>query len=246
MKERLQKVMARWGIASRRACEQLIRDGHVSVNGVSISELGLKVDPEQDTIQLNGRSLSHVPPKRIVIALNKPAGYLSTCKRTSSKNPTVLDLVPAEARLFPIGRLDRESTGLLLMTNDGELANRIMHPRFGYDKEYLVRVQERLSTTQLKRLRDGVWLDDRIAKPLAVHPARVSGYTITLQEGRKREVRRMVEAVGATVVELHRIRVGSFHLKDIPSGRWRKLTKSEVEELRDYRRHGQNHNAHSE
>jgi pseudouridine synthase len=172
----------------------------------------------------------------MVIALNKPAGYLSTCKRAGSRSPTVLDLVPVEARLFPIGRLDRESSGLLLLTNDGEFAHRIMHPRFGCDKEYLVRVQAPLDASQLKRLRSGVVLDDRLAKPLAVHTSSAAAFRITLEEGRKREVRRMIEAVGAIVVELCRIRVGPFYLEDIPSGRWRRLTETEVEELCGYHR----------
>ncbi len=236
MRERLQKILARWGVASRRTCEQLIRDGRVTVNGVPIRQLGSKVDPEQDTIQFDGHLLSRVPPDRIVIALNKPAGYLSTCKRAGSKSPTVIDLISVEARLFPIGRLDRESSGLLLVTNDGEFAHRIMHPRFGYDKEYLVHVQAPLEPSQLNRLRGGVVLDGRLAKPLAVHPSSAAAFTMILEEGRKREVRRMVEAVGATVVELCRIRVGSFSLKDIPSGRWRRLTEREVEELCNYRR----------
>jgi 23S rRNA pseudouridine2605 synthase len=236
MKERLQKILARWGVASRRACEELIRRGHVTVNGVPICQLGFKADPEQDAIQLDGHLLSRVPPDRMVIALNKPAGYLSTCKRAGSRSPTVLDLVPVEARLFPIGRLDRESSGLLLLTNDGEFAHRIMHPRFGCDKEYLVRVQAPLDASQLKRLRSGVVLDDRLAKPLAVHTSSAAAFRITLEEGRKREVRRMIEAVGAIVVELCRIRVGPFYLEDIPSGRWRRLTETEVEELCGYHR----------
>jgi len=236
MKERLQKILARWGVASRRTCEQLIQRGRVTVNGVPICQLGFKADPEQDTIQFDGHRLSRVPPDRIVIALNKPAGYLSTCKRAGSKSPTVFDLVPIETRLFPIGRLDRESSGLLLLTNDGEFAHRIMHPRFGYDKEYLVHVQAPLEALQLKRLRGGVVLDGRLAKPLAVRATSAMAFMMTLEEGRKREVRRMVEMVGATVVELCRIRVGPFYLKDIPSGRWRRLTETEVEELCSYHR----------
>lgn len=236
MKERLQKILAERGVASRRACEQLMRAGRVTVNGVPVQQLGSEADPDTDVIQVDGKLLPPVSPERIVIALNKPAGYLSTCSSTSGKGPTVLDLVPSRVRLFPVGRLDRESSGLLLLTNDGALANRIMHPRFGYDKEYSVRVWKPLETPQWERLGRGVPLNNRMAKPLALRRVNATTFLITMGEGRKREIRRMVKAVGNAVVELHRIRIGPLSLGNIPSGHWRKLTATEVERLCDYRR----------
>ena len=236
MRERVQKILARWGIASRRACEQLIRDGRVTVNGVQVYQPGSTADPENDTIQVNGKSLPRVSPERIIIALNKPAGYLSTCKSSGSKLPSVLELVPDETRLFPVGRLDRESSGLLLLTNDGELANRIIHPRFGWDKEYFVRVWKPFQSSQWKQLRNGIILDGRRAKPLALNEVNPTTFTITMGEGRKREIRRMVKAVGNAVVELHRIRIGPISLGKVPSGQWRRLRAIEIQKLLNYNR----------
>jgi 23S rRNA pseudouridine2605 synthase len=236
MKERLHKILAERGVASRRACEQLMRAGRVTVNGTPVYQPGSEADPESDVIQVDGKLLPSGPPEKIVIALNKPAGYLSTCSSTGAKGPAVLDLVPSTARLFPVGRLDRESSGLLLVTNDGALANRIMHPRFGYDKEYFVRIWKPLEASQWERLRRGVLLNDYMAKPLALRRINATTFLITMGEGRKREIRRMVKAVGNAVVGLHRIRIGPLSIGDIPPGHWRKLTAIEVEELCDYRR----------
>jgi 23S rRNA pseudouridine2605 synthase len=236
MKERLHKILADRGVASRRACEQLMRAGRVTVNGMPVRQPGFEADLESDVIQVDGRLLPPVVPERIVIALNKPAGYLSTCSAMGGKNPTILDLVPSRVRLFPVGRLDRDSSGLLLLTNDGPLANRIMHPRFGYDKEYSVRVWKPLETLQWERLRRGVLLNGHTAKPLALRRVNATTFLITMGEGRKREIRRMVKAIGNAVVELHRIRIGPLSLGDIPPGHWRKLTATEIEELCSYRR----------
>lgn len=236
MKERLQKVLARWGVASRRACEQLIRSGRVTVNGTLIREVGFKADPEYDKIQVDGKVLRDVPPRQIVIALNKPEGYLSTCKSKNPEEKKVLDLVPLDMRLFPVGRLDRESSGLLLLTNDGELANRIMHPRFGFDKEYFVRVKKPLQPSQLETLATGIILDGRKAKPISLQPKGRRSFNIIMGEGRKREIRNMVKAVGAEVLELRRIRIGPLPLKKIPVGHWRELSAREIEQLLSYSR----------
>ncbi|MBM3325114.1 MAG: rRNA pseudouridine synthase [Calditrichaeota bacterium] len=235
MKERLQKILARWGVASRRACERLILSGRVRVNGVQIWELGFKADPEVDEIRVDEHRLSRIPPGRLVIALNKPAGYLCTCRSESVGRRTVVDLIPKGRRLFPVGRLDKESSGLLLLTNDGEFAHRIMHPRFGYDKEYLVRVRQELGTSQLKRIYQGISLDGHRMKPLDVRQRSASSIVITLGEGRKREVRHMMQAVGAQVLELCRIRIGPLRLGKLPSGQWRELSEKEIEKLLHYR-----------
>jgi 23S rRNA pseudouridine2605 synthase len=236
MKERLQKILAHWGVASRRACEQLIVDGHVSVNGLRIHELGFKADPNTDMIQVDGRRLARIPPKKVVIALYKPVGYLSTSKSTKGKRPIVLDLVPNGMRLYPVGRLDLDSSGLLLLTNDGEFAHRIMHPRFGYDKEYFVRVHDALSATQFERLREGVSVNGRFVKPLALHRMNATSFKIVLGEGRKREIREMTRAVGGDVMELCRIRIGSLRLGRMHPGTWRELSEKEIEKLLNYRR----------
>ncbi|MFH1011523.1 MAG: pseudouridine synthase [bacterium] len=236
MKERLQKILARWGVASRRACEQLIRNGRVCVNGVQIRELGFKADPEEDDIQVDGHRLSRVPPGRLVIALNKPVGYLCTCRLANPSQRTVLELIPKGMRLFPVGRLDKESSGLLLLTNDGEFAHHIMHPRFGYDKEYFVRVQEELGASQLRRIRQGIDLNGHLTKPLELRPLSASSIVITLGEGRKREIRHMVRAVGAQVAELRRIRIGPLRLGSLRPGQWRELGEKEIEKLLHYRR----------
>jgi 23S rRNA pseudouridine2605 synthase len=236
VKERLQKILAHWGIASRRACEQLILEGHVSVNGLRIHELGFKVDPNTDRIQIDGRRLARIPPKKVVIALNKPVGYLSASKSDGSKRPIVLDLVPREMRLYPVGRLDLDSSGLLLLTNDGDFAHHIMHPRFGHDKEYFVRVHEALSAAQFEKLRVGATVNGRFVKPLALRRVNATSFKIVLGEGRKREIREMTKAADGEVVELCRIRIGSLRLGKMRPGEWRELSEKEIAGLLDYHR----------
>ncbi|MBU1707350.1 pseudouridine synthase, partial [bacterium] len=193
-------------------------------------------DPETDDIRFDGKPLRQKPPERIMIAVNKPAGYLSTCKTTKTKSPTVLDLIPDGTRLFPVGRLDRESSGLLLLTNDGELTNKILHPRFGFDKEYIVRVREPLTTAQMNRLRKGVQLDGHLVKPISLQVQSQTSYNIVLGEGRKREIRRMLKLVSSEVIQLHRVRIGPLKLGNIPLGKWRKLSKVEIKKLNDYKK----------
>jgi pseudouridine synthase len=234
MKERLQKILAHWGVASRRACEEFMRAGRVTVNGIPAIQPGYNADPETDDIRFDGKPLRQKPPERIVLALNKPAGYLSTCKTTKTKSPTVLDLVPDGTRLFPIGRLDRESSGLLLLTNDGELTNRILHPRFGFDREYIVHLRESLTKDQMNRFRQGVRLEGRIAKPISLKAKTRTSYIIVMGEGRKREIRRMLKLIGSEVIQLHRVRIGPLRIKSIPLGKWRRLSKEEIKILNDY------------
>ncbi len=234
MKERLQKILAHWGVASRRTCEEFMRAGRVTVNGIPATQPGFNADPETDDIRFDGKPLRQKPPERIVMALNKPAGYLSTCKSTKTKSPTVLDLVPDGTRLFPVGRLDRESSGLLLLTNDGELTNKILHPKFGFDKEYIVHVREPLTKEQMNRLRKGVLLEGQLAKPISLHSKGQATYNIVMGEGRKREIRRMLKLIGSEVIQLHRVRIGPLKLGNIPLGKWRRLSKEEIKKLNDY------------
>lgn len=240
-RERLQKVLARAGVASRRAAESLIAAGRVTVNGVVVDRLGATVDPAADSIAVDG-----VPVRWSLrptyLLLHKPPGYLSTA-RDERGRPTVLDLVPAEvtARVYPVGRLDRASEGLLLLTDDGELTHRLTHPRFGFEKEYLALVEGCPGGDALRRLREGVVIEGRPTAPASVAIARDAqlpqepGRTwlrVTLREGRKRQVRLMCAAVGHRVVRLIRVREGPLALGDLPAGRVRALTRDEIAALK--------------
>lgn len=227
---RLQKALAQAGVASRRAAEELIRQGRVTVNGRVVTELGTKVVPGRDTVAVDGRPLRG-PEKLVYLALNKPAGYVSTAFDPQGR-PTVLDLVPADVRLFPVGRLDADSEGLLLLTNDGEFAFRVTHPRHALDKEYRVLVEGRPSPEALNALRRGVLIEGQLTAPAEVA---LLGYDdgnallrVVIREGRKRQVRRMLLAVGHRVLRLRRVRIGGIELGELPVGRYRRLTRNEI------------------
>jgi 23S rRNA pseudouridine2605 synthase len=224
---RLAKFLAHSGVASRRASEQLITAGRVAVGGKVVT------DPARDVtaasgVEVDGRPVSQ--EAREVWALNKPAGVVSTA-REPGRRRAVVELVPSGRRLYPVGRLDADSTGLILLTNDGELANRLTHPRYGVPRTYRARLRHRPSETQLRRLRRGVKLDDGTTAPARVRHASPRVVEITIREGRNRQVRRMLEAVGNDVLELKRVRVGSLRLGRLPEGAARELTRSEVDRL---------------
>lgn len=230
--ERLQKALARAGLGSRRACEDLIREGRVTVNG-KVATLGNRVDPSTDRVEVDGAQVPLDPGLRYY-ALNKPRGVVTTA-RDPQRRRDVSSYYPAGPRVFPVGRLDRDSEGLLLLTNDGELANRLTHPRFGAEKEYLAEVEGTASDRAVARLVRGVELDDGLAK---AHAARRVGAArgrqavrIVMAEGRKREVRRMLAAVGLTVRRLVRVRVGPVGLGRLRPGEVRPLTGNEVRAL---------------
>lgn len=232
--ERLHKFLAQAGIASRRAAEQLITSGRVSVNGETVTRLGVQVDPERDRVEVDG-VLVQPSGQKLYLVLNKPAGVVTTTRDPWGR-PTVMDLVPKVGRLYPVGRLDAETEGLLLLTNDGELANRVMHPRYGCDKEYRALVRGVPSEEALEELRSGVQLDDGVARAVRVEVAeRAPGgrqwLRLTLREGRKREVRRMLAAVGLPVEYLQRVRIGPLKLGELPVGKARPLSRSEVAAL---------------
>lgn len=238
MGERLQKVMARAGVASRRACEKIIQEGRVKVNGQVVTELGVRVTPGVDEVTVDGKPLKLEPLTYIL--LHKPAGYVTTVRDPQGR-PTVMDLVRGvNVRLFPVGRLDYDSSGLLLLTNDGELANALTHPRYGAEKKYRVLVRGAVPEEALKTLRRGVELSDRPARPKSVSLAGKSGQNtwveVVLTEGRNRIVRRMLAAVGLDVLELIRVEEAGISLGALPSGRFRHLTPSEVEHLRAHTR----------
>jgi 23S rRNA pseudouridine2605 synthase len=230
--ERLQKVLARAGVSSRRKAEELIVAGRVAVNGRVVRELGAKVDAERDSVALDGRPLGREGPEHWL--LHKPVGVITTVEDPWGR-PTARSLVPTAARVYPVGRLDADSSGLLLFTNDGELAHRLTHPRHGHEKEYRVRVAGRPTAETLRRLRRGVVLDGRVTAPselrLLEPTADGTWLAVVLREGRKRQIRRMLDGVGHPVLELIRLRMGPIALGDLAPGQARRLTPAEVHAL---------------
>jgi 23S rRNA pseudouridine2605 synthase len=231
--ERLQKVLAAAGIGSRRECEQLIREGRVEVDRKVASELGVRVDPLRDEIRVDGTPVRR--PKRVYYAVNKPPGVVCT-SRDPSGRVRLIDLVKSDERLFTVGRLDRSSEGLIIVTNDGELANRLMHPRYGVRKRYLVSVAGHPSPQQLNKLRKGVYLSEGLARVAALHVKRrhkqSTDLEIVLDEGRNREIRRILARIGHKVLRLKRTTIGTLRLGDLPVGAHRQLTRDEVRSLR--------------
>jgi 23S rRNA pseudouridine2605 synthase len=240
MQQRLQKILAQAGIASRRSSESLIADGRVSVNGTTVRELGTKADAEADDIRVDGRRLRSAERKRYLL-LNKPSGYVST-RSDPQRRPTVIDLLRGVREyVYPVGRLDYDTEGLLLLTNDGELAATMTHPRHGVPRTYRARVAGVPDEGALQRLREGIPLDGKRTLPaeaaLAGAPrrgAKDSMLTLTIREGRNRQVRRMCEAVGHPVSALRRTRIGPILDEALPRGAWRELTAAEISSLRSW------------
>lgn len=232
---RLQKYIAMCGKASRRAAEQMIADGRVKVNGRRISEMGVKVEIGADTVSVDGEEISAVK-KKYYIMLNKPAGYLSTVSDDFDR-PTVIDLLSEEikTRIFPVGRLDFETEGLLLMTNDGDFAYRVTHPKFELGKTYIATVGSGLTIAGINKLRRGVRLEEFKTSPAEVEildsDANGAVVKITIHEGKNRQVRRMFEAVGCRVINLRRVSIGKVEIGNLPEGRWRYLTSHEINYL---------------
>jgi len=216
---RLARYLAHCGVASRRRAEELIASGKVSVGGTTVTDPARDVD-ESSGVEANGRPVT--PEPREVWMVNKPAGVVSTA-REPGRRQAVVELVASKRRLYPVGRLDADSTGLILLTNDGELANVLTHPRYGVKRSYRVRLRRAASESQIRRLRRGVELDDGLTAPAGVRPVSPRVLEVTIGEGRNRQVRRMIEAVGNEVVKLARIRFGSLDLGELPEGQARRL-----------------------
>lgn len=234
MEERVQKIMAQAGIGSRRSCEKLIKAGRVRVNGKVIS-LGDKADPKRDTIELDSRKIE-IQNKFEYFALYKPRGILSSAKDEHGRK-TVLDLVPATTRIFPVGRLDLESEGLIILTSDGELANILTHPRFAHEKEYRVLVARHPDQEQLQTWQRGVVLEDGYrTKPVKVWVEKFHGagawLRVIMTEGRKRQIRETAAQIGLPIAKLIRVRMGTVTLGSLKSGQFRPLTENEVQELK--------------
>ena len=234
MQVRLNKLLSQSGVASRRAADELIRQGRVEVNRQVVSALGTKADPAHDEIRVDGRRLKAVPARRYLL-LNKPRGVVSTANDPQGR-PTVLDELPDDVRLYPVGRLDIDTTGALVITNDGDLAARLMHPSSKAPKTYEVLMRGQVSAATVRQLRHGVQLDDGVTNPAKVEAMdrKAPGGTwllIELTEGRNRQIRRMGEAVGHRVMRLHRSRYAGIGLARLGPGRWRPLTRAEWRRL---------------
>ncbi len=226
--QRVQKVLARAGVASRRVAEELIEAGRVRVDG-KVVVLGNRVDPATQLLELDGAPIA-LAPGLVHYLLNKPTGVISTASDPQGRR-TVVQMVPAEPRVFPVGRLDGDTEGLLLITNNGELTHRLTHPSYGVEKEYLAEVDGTLSSGQLRRLRDGIELEDGMTSPAKASQPSPGMVRLTIHEGRNRQVRRMLDAVGHPVRRLVRTRFGPLSDRSLAPGAWRELTTDELREL---------------
>jgi pseudouridine synthase len=229
---RLQKYLADKGVASRRKCEEFITDGLVKVNGKVVTELGTKVDPDKDVVEVNEKKIESIKSDYIYIMLNKPVGYITSLKQTDSESPLVTDLLKKiKERVYPVGRLDKDSSGLLLLTNDGDFAYKLMHPSFEKEKEYIVTTEETVTRTMIERFQNGIMIEGKKTSPAKVKRIELTKISIVLSEGRNRQIRKMLQKVGNTVVSLQRIRINDLSLGNLKEGEYRFLTKAEVKDL---------------
>jgi 23S rRNA pseudouridine2605 synthase len=237
MEVRLQKAMADAGVASRRAAEEMIREGRVTLNGRVVREMGVKIDPERDHVKVDGRHLKPMAPKAYVI-LNKPKDVLTTLEGPENEDRTTVRefLRGVKHRVFPVGRLDYDTEGLLLLTNDGELAQRLLHPRYHVPKTYLVKIKGTLENNEIRKLEGGVRLEDGPTAPAQVRKIRKaeenSWIELTIYEGRTHQVKRMLDAVRHPVLKLKRVRFGPLTLGTLPRGEYRFLTDPEIHRLK--------------
>ncbi len=235
MLERLQKIISNAGVASRRKAEELILEGSVTVNGQVVRELGAKADPEKDAIKVEGK-LIHIPQRKTYIVLNKPKGYITSVSDPQGR-PVVMELLMGvKARVYPVGRLDYDTEGLLIMTDDGELAHALMHPAYEMPRTYLAKIKGVLEDKELEKLKGGIRLREGITAPAAVRKIKRtdsnSWIEITVHEGKYRQVRRMLEGVGHPALKLIRIRYGPVGLGDVPLGKYRYLTSQEIKNIK--------------
>jgi 23S rRNA pseudouridine2605 synthase/23S rRNA pseudouridine2604 synthase len=225
---RLQKYLSSAGFCSRRKGEKYIKDGRVKINGIVVNELGTKINPQTDSVQVD-QTLVQADQKKIYVALNKPAEYVTSCDHPGEK--IVLDLVDIPQRIYPIGRLDKDSTGLLLLTNDGRLHHRLSHPSFDHEKEYEVTVSRHITGGSLRSLAKGIPLMGTKTRPAKIQRISAKQFRIILKEGKNRQIRRMVRKVGSRVTGLKRIRISNIKLGKLSQGSWRYLGEKERESL---------------
>ena len=236
MEERLQKYLANAGIASRRKCEELILTGKIEVNGITVTELGTKVNPIKDIVKYNGKEVK-LQEEKVYILLNKPIGYVTTAKDQFGRK-TVLDLVKINKRIVPVGRLDMYTSGAIILTNDGDFVNKLTHPSNEINKTYNVTVKGKITLAEVNLLEKGVEIDNGyITKPAKVkilkieEEKNISRIQITINEGKNRQVRKMCNAVNKKVLALHRSKIGNIEVKDLKLGTWRYLKDKEINEL---------------
>ena len=233
---RLQKYMALCGVASRRASEEMIASGRVCVNGCTVTEMGVQVDEERDQVTVDGEPI-RLEGEKHYLAYYKPVGEVTTVSDPEGRATVMDKFRDYPVRLYPVGRLDYDSEGLLLLTNDGDMMNSLLHPSHEVNKTYLARVSSRLEDETVRRLRQGVTLDGRLTSPAQVRVVRYETFDtvvlVTIHEGRYRQVRRMFEAVGHQVLQLKRVGFGSVQLGDLPRSQWRHLTDAEVKRLKE-------------
>lgn len=233
VEERLQKYIARCGIASRRKAEELILQGNVKVNGLIVKELGSKIDPEKDVVEVYNKKI-YEKDEHIYIKLYKPEGYVTTVKDQFNRK-TVLDLINIKDRIYPIGRLDYNTSGLLLLTDDGDLANKLMHPKYHIYKTYEAVVKGSISEDSVNKLKTGILIDDYKTAPAKVkllNKKDISSLQISIYEGKNRQVRKMFEKVGHSVIKLKRISFGDIDLGELKIGQWKYLTDDEINFLK--------------
>ena len=222
---RLQKFLANAGVSSRRKAEELIKAGKIKVNNKITTELGTKVNENEDRVEYNNKILN-LKSEKIYIALNKPIGYISSADNAQGKS--ILDLVKVKERVYPVGRLDKDSNGLMLLTNDGDFTNKITHPRFGSEKEYFVILDQDLKKEDIQKLEKGIIIGDKKLQPIKVIMAKNKSTRIILKEGMRRQIRRMLGKLGYTVIKLKRIRIGKLELGKLNEGEWKKINKEDI------------------
>lgn len=237
---RLQKYMADRGIASRRKCEEYIIQGKVQVNGKTITQLGVKINPQTDTILFDNKTISNKKKEMIYILLNKPIGYVTTAKDQFQRD-TVLDLLKGiNERLVPVGRLDMYTSGALILTNDGDFVYQVTHPKHEIEKTYVATIKGEIQPSEVEQLQQGVQIENYITKPakvkiLKIIPEKgVSRIEIAIHEGRNRQVRKMCEAIGKRVMALHRSKIGNVNVKDLKIGQWRYMKASEIKSILEH------------
>jgi len=229
---RLQKYLAHAGVCSRRKAEEFIIEGKIKVNGQVVKQLGTKIDPEKDEVQFNHKRVIIKPESpKIYIALNKPEGVVTSCSQQKTK--IVLDLIDIDDRVYPVGRLDKDSKGLILLTNDGDLHNRLSHPSFNHEKEYVVTTVHQISEPALKKIAQGMIIEKIKTRKAAVRRLGKNKFNIVLKQGRNRQIRKMVNKIGSSVLTLQRIRMANITLGNLKEGHWRYLTKKEIKLLRN-------------
>lgn len=236
--ERLQKFIANQGICSRRKAEEYITSGRIKVNGNVIMELGTKIDPNKDIIEVDGKKISNIAGKKVYILLNKPIGYVTTTRDQFNRN-TVLDLVNIKEKVLPVGRLDMYTSGAIILSNDGDFIYKITHPKYEVEKTYNVTLKGQVTDEEIEQLRNGVQIENYVTGKAKVKILRIdkekdlSRVELIIHEGKNREVRKMCEAIGRKVLALHRTKIGNISVKDLRLGTWRYLKPNEIKSLLD-------------